>query len=210
MRELSGRRADRGGMRLPPARPKRRRIYIETIRGRVSFRSTDRTELHTPESRQTGFSGQLWPFSAVRLASRPNRPVCSRLDFLQTIVCMRKIILFDLISWTPATMLTSSSMNRLPCVPPNGSFVMRNLTSVLLSTFLWLLSGSLALALDLSDVPAGPPNDAIMASPAEMADMAAWVSSAFKGNESRQTSLLMSMPVRPSLSCLTAGRRPNF
>ena len=64
---------------------------------------------------------------------------------------------------------------------------MKNLMQTLLLIFLLWSSGSLALALDPSDVPAGPPNDAIMAAPTEMADMADWAAAAFAGHESQNS-----------------------
>jgi alpha-galactosidase len=58
---------------------------------------------------------------------------------------------------------------------------MSNLTRTWLLTFLLWSSGNLALALEPSDIPTGPPNDAIMASPAETAGMSDWAAAALAG-----------------------------
>ncbi len=61
----------------------------------------------------------------------------------------------------------------------------RNLTRALLLILPFGLSGNPALALDAADVPAGPPDDAVMAAPAEMAGMADWAAAAFTGGGKR-------------------------
>jgi len=45
--------------------------------------------MQTPGSRRPVLFGQLWPFPWGARASRPDRPGCIRMNFLQTIVCMK-------------------------------------------------------------------------------------------------------------------------
>ena len=65
---------------------------------------------------------------------------------------------------------------------------MSNCTRVWLLIGLVWSSGSLAMALAPSDVPAEPPNDSIMASPTETAGMADWAAAAFAGGDTMRPS----------------------
>ncbi|MGA2063755.1 MAG: alpha-galactosidase [Thermoguttaceae bacterium] len=88
---------------------------------------------------------------------------------------------------------------------------MRNPTKAWLLTFLLWSPGSLALALDPRDVPAQPPNDAIMATAAETASMADWAAAAFGGGGSRQTpAAAVRRPNEPDAPPLLTPAGPPF
>ena len=88
---------------------------------------------------------------------------------------------------------------------------MSNPTRTWLLIFLLWLSGSIALALDPSDVPSEPPNDAIMATPGETANMADWAAAALAGGEPQRTPAVdVSRPNEADSSPLLTPTGPPF
>jgi alpha-galactosidase len=104
---------------------------------------------------------------------------------------------------------------------PSGRFEMKSLTKIWLAILLLGPIGSLAFALELSDVPIAPPTDAIMATPDETANVADWAATVFTGKELRQTafqgkqtsggrdSSSLLRPAGPPFSFVLGGRQSS-
>jgi len=97
-----------------------------------------------------------------------------------------------------------------PCAPsrpqpgrvPTEVSLMRPNALPLSCLLVLLAGGGPAMALDLADIPAAEPNDAVMARPEEVRAMADWAAAAFAGTEPPSPR----PPTRPTM--LTAGRQP--